>query len=140
MTRRPPYFFVYKGRLPLGMICNVVPKHMLRSATLKECRYKNDIRTIVLYIDVHSISIRFEHFSRCSSKRSQWFERREFVSYYNSQKLKSFTGPSVAFQAVSVSKKVFKSYRKQVYTLLHTRLIIIIKGLLIRFLVIYIYV
>lgn len=41
ITRRPPYFFVYKGRLPLGIICKVVPKHMLRSATLKECELLN---------------------------------------------------------------------------------------------------
>ena len=40
ITRRPPYFFVYKGRLPLGIICNVVPRHILKSATLKKHQYK----------------------------------------------------------------------------------------------------
>lgn len=35
MTRRPAlYFFVFKGKVPLGTICNVVPRQILRSATL----------------------------------------------------------------------------------------------------------
>lgn len=35
MTSFPPYFIVSKGKLPLGMICSVVPKHILKSAILK---------------------------------------------------------------------------------------------------------
>lgn len=36
MTSFPPYFAVSSGKFPLGMICKVVPKHILRSAILKE--------------------------------------------------------------------------------------------------------
>lgn len=34
MTRRPPLRFVANGNVPLGTICNVVPKQILKSETL----------------------------------------------------------------------------------------------------------
>jgi hypothetical protein len=34
MTRRPPLRFVANGSVPLGTICKVVPKQILKSATL----------------------------------------------------------------------------------------------------------
>lgn len=36
MTSLPPCFLVANGKLPLGTICSVVPKHIFKSATLKQ--------------------------------------------------------------------------------------------------------
>lgn len=36
ITSFPPYLAVSNGRLPLGIICNVVPRHILKSATLEK--------------------------------------------------------------------------------------------------------
>jgi hypothetical protein len=36
MTTFPPYFLHLSGKLPLGTICRVVPKQILRSATLQK--------------------------------------------------------------------------------------------------------